>query len=189
MTTPRRRTLSILGLSLFAAASLATSSAHAEVFVYNCVLSPIQENPVVTGSRAFGAGRFVIDTDANTASYRIVYSRLLGTESAAHIHGSVTSSPGTNAGVLVALPAGNPKVGVWNFTEAQQSLLLNGLCYANVHSTAFPGGELRGQIVPLNATLDGAQETPAVSTNGRGFATFTVDTAANVLSYYVRYDG
>ncbi len=186
--TPRHRSSRILALSLLAAASLLAPQAHAAVLVYNCILSPIQENPVVTGSRAFGAGRFVIDTDANTVSYRIVFSRLLGAETAAHIHGSATSVPGTNAGVLFSLPAGNSKVGVWNFTEAQQALILNGLCYANIHSTAFPGGEIRGQIVPLNAVLDGAQETPPVSTHGRGFATFTVDTAANVLSYYVRYD-
>src|SRR5207249_11391612 len=110
--TPRLRTQSLLALSLFAAALLVTPPAHAAVFVYNCVLSPIQENPVNTGTRAFGAGRFVIDTDANTATYRIVFSRLLGTESVAHIHGSATSVPGINASVLVSLPAGNPKVGV-----------------------------------------------------------------------------
>jgi hypothetical protein len=185
---PRRRALDVLVLSLVGIASLFTLPARAAVFVYSCVLSPIQENPVNTGTRAFGAGRFVIDTDANTVNYRIVFSRLIGTESMAHIHGSATSVPGINAGVLVTLPAGNPKVGVWNFTEAQQPWILNGLCYANIHSSVFPGGEIRGQMVPLNAVLDGAQETPPVTTHGRGFATFTVDTAANVLSYYVRYD-
>jgi hypothetical protein len=186
--TPRRRTLDVLALSLLVAASFVALPARAAVFVYSCVLSPIQESPVNTGTRAIGAGRFVIDTDANTVTYRIVFSRLIGTEVAAHIHGSATSVPGMNAGVLVTLPAGNPKVGVWNFTEAQQPLILNGLCYANIHSSVFPNGEIRGQIVPLNAVVDGAQETPPVATHGRGFATFTVDTVANVLSYYVRYD-
>src|SRR5205823_7582499 len=189
--TPRHRTLSLLAASLLAAPAFLTAPAHAAIFVYNCVLQPIQENPVVSGSRAFGAGRFVIDTDANTVSYRIVFSRLLGTESAAHIHGQVTptpSVPGVNAGVLVGLPPGNPKVGVWNYPESDEAMILNGYCYANIHSSVFPGGEMRGQIVPLNATLDGAQETPPQATHGRGFATFTVDTSANILSYYVRFD-
>src|SRR5260221_172075 len=111
--TPRRSCT--LALTLLAALSLATSPARANKFVYYCIMSPLQETSGSPGSHATGAGRFAIDTDANTCSYRIVFSRLLGVESAAHIHGDALSSPGHNAGVLVALPAGNPKVGVWNF--------------------------------------------------------------------------
>src|SRR5262249_35308567 len=187
--TSRRPRHSFLAAMLLAATALLATPAGAAVFVYNCILSPQQETPTpITGSRASGAGRFVIDTDANTVSYRIVFSRLLGTETAAHIHGSATSTPGNGAGVLAALPAGNPKVGVWNYTEDQEPLILGGLCYANIHSSVFPGGEMRGQIVPLVATIDGAQETPPVSSHGRGFATFTIDTLTNVLSYYVAFD-
>src|ERR1041385_5600736 len=184
--TPRRNR--IFALTLLAALAVLPTPARAAKFVYYCIMSPLQESGGSPGSHATGAGRFEIDTDAGTCSYRIVFSRLLGVETAAHIHGDALSSPGHNAGVLVGLPAGNPKVGVWNFDNTQQTLLLKGLCYANIHSTLFPGGEIRGQIVPLNATLDGAQETPAVSTHGRGFATFTIDTTANVLSYYVQFD-
>lgn len=185
---PRRLTLPLLALSLFGLSALFVPTARATVYVYSCVLNSMQENPPIVGSRGFGGGRFVIDTDANTVTYWLVVSRLNGSETGAHIHGSATSSPGTNAGVLHTLPAGNPKIGQWTYTEAQEPWILGGLCYANVHSTTSPGGEVRGQIVPLNATLDGAQEAPAVVTRGRGFATFTVDTVANVLSYYVRFD-
>lgn len=170
-------------LSMFVAAQ-----AHAAVYVYHCVLDPRQET-TANASTAQGAGRFVIDTNANTVTYRIVYGGLLGTESAAHIHGSATSVPGANGGVLIALPAGNPKVGVWNYSEAQEPMILGGLCYANIHSSVAGGGEIRGQIVPFNALLDAAQETTPNASTGKGWATATIDTAANTLSYYISYSG
>lgn len=170
------------------AATLVAAQAHAAIYVYHCILDPRQET-TPNASTAQGAGRFIIDTDANTVTYRIVFGGLIGTESAAHIHGSATSVPGVNGGVLVALPAGNPKIGVWNYSEAQEGMILGGLCYANIHSSAAGGGEIRGQIVPFNALLDAAQETTPNASTGKGWATATVDTAANTLSYYISYSG
>ena len=42
---------------------------------------------------------------------------------------------------------GSPKFGFLGpFTEDERDALNRGLLYINVHSTMFPGGEIRGQI-------------------------------------------
>ncbi len=169
-------------------AMLVAAQSHAAVYVYHCILDPRQET-TANASTAQGAGRFIIDTNANTVSYRIVYGGLAGSETGAHIHGSATSVPGAGGSLLTALPAGNPKVGVWSYTEAQEPMILGGLCYANIHSSVAAGGEIRGQIVPFNALLDAAQETTPNASTGKGWATATIDTAANTLSYYISYSG
>jgi hypothetical protein len=181
-----RRILASAALSLFVVSSLAVQPAHAAVYVYGCVLNPRQEVPPVAAA-SLGGGRFVIDTDANTVTYRITYAGLSSVESAAHIHGF--AAPGAPGGVLTPLPAGNPKVSVWTYLESEEASILAGLTYVNIHTATNGGGELRGQIVPFNALLDAAQETPTNATTGKGWATATVDTAANTISYYVFYEG
>ena len=179
----------ILVLTLLTGVSMQAVTAHAKTYVYNCVLSAKQEVPAVA-STGTGGGFFVIDTDANTVNYWISFAGLSAAESGAHIHGFAASGVG-GAGVLVPLPAGNPKVGTWNYGEPQEASILAGLSYANIHTTANPGGELRGQIVPLNAVLDQAQEfpTPPVASTGTGWMTATIDTVANTISYYMQYSG
>ena len=34
-------------------------------------------------------------------------------------------------------------------TEGQEANILAGLTYVNIHSQMFPGGEIRGQIIPI----------------------------------------
>ncbi len=175
-----------ISLSVIALSASVASSISAETFRYSCILSGLQEAPPVA-STGMGAGSFLIDTDANTVTYNIAYTTLNSAESAAHIHGF--SDPGVGSGVVHALPAGNPKVGTWNYSEAQEADILAGRAYVNIHSATSPGGEIRGQITALNAFLDGAQEAPPVATPATGFATFTIDTDANMLGYYIFYAG
>lgn len=160
--------------------------AQAEVITRVAVLTGSQEVPPNAGT-AMGCGRFVIDTDANTVTYRIAYTGLTGAETASHIHGP--AGPGVNAGVAVALPGGNVKTGVWSYAEAVEPDLLNGRTYVNVHTAAFPGGEIRGQIVAAVALLDGGQEVPAVATGAQGFALFNINPTTNNLDFYILYGG
>ncbi len=62
-------------------------------------------------------------------------------------------------------------------TDAQVATLTSGGFYANVHSAANPGGEIRGQIyTPVRtATLTGAQEVPPVTTSATGVCWFSVN--------------
>ncbi len=165
--------------------ALGAHGASAETFHYSSVLSG-QQVTTPTGSPALGGGLFIIDTDANTVTYRIAFAGLTAAETMAHIHGP--ADPGTNAGVLTSLPLGNPKVGVWSYAQAQENDILAGKTYVNIHTGAFPGGEVRGQIAAFNATLDGAQVVPPVTTPGRGWGVFQINTTTNELSYYVVVD-
>jgi hypothetical protein len=77
------------------------------------------------------------------------YSGLTGPATAAHFHGPAES--GKNAGVAIWIsekgkPLDSPFKGSATLTDAQASDLMAGLWYANIHTAANPGGELRGQL-------------------------------------------
>jgi hypothetical protein len=106
------------------------------------VLDGAQEVPpnVTTG---LGVAAYNLDTAANTLAFDIRYGLLMGTESAAHFH---TGAAGVNGGVIFVLPAGSPKIGVWNYLEAQEPGILLGAVYANIHTSFDGAGEIRGQF-------------------------------------------
>ncbi len=138
--------------ALIGAALVAWSgTATAEVFNYCASLDGAQEVPPVA-TPATGSGTFTIDTVANTMDFNITFSGLIGSESVAHIHGYCV--PGVACAARFTLPPGSPKIGTWNYPEANESDILAGLTYANVHSSYRTGGEIRGQIVecPPSAT-------------------------------------
>ena len=95
---------------------------------------------------ASGSGTATFLPSTNLLSWNLSYSGLIGTETAAHIHGAAPQCEA--AGIQVTLPVGSPKIGSATLTTQQASDLLAGLLYVNVHSTAFPPGEVRGQIMP-----------------------------------------
>jgi hypothetical protein len=49
--------------------------------------------------------------------------------------------------VQINIGTANPAIGSATLTETQESQLLSELWYINVHSTNFPGGEIRGQVL------------------------------------------
>ena len=152
-------------------------------------LDGAQETPP-NGSTATGQARFVIDTTTDRLVYHVSFSGLTTAETAAHIHGY--AGPGTPAGVVFPLALGSPKIGVWNYPAANEAQILAGLTYVNIHTSTFPGGEIRGQIVAdtnanMVALLDAAQETPPNASPGLGVGIFKLDTVANTLTYDVRF--
>ncbi len=155
----------------------------------------IDESQVVppTGSAGTGSGSFILDPVANTLSYEITFSGLGSAETLAHIHGP--ANVGSNGAVLFDLGTGTPKVGVWNFPQFMEANILAGLTYVNIHTTGFPGGEIRGQIlvnaaaIELTATLDGVQPVPPTGSSATGSGTFFLDQAANTLAFRIDYSG
>jgi len=143
----------ILQIIVVVVALCAASFAQAAHYSASVTLNGASEVPS-NASTATGSGGVSIDTNTNALTFHITYSGFATSETAAHIHGF--APPGMNASVLFPLPAGLTKDGVWNYTEPQEANILAGLTYMNIHSTAFPGGEIRGWINPVLVT-----DTPA----------------------------
>ncbi len=169
----RRSVVVAVGLVLGAllVASLAVAAGGKKNFRAGDLVG-YEENPDIS-TVASGSFRATIDESAQTIEYELSYSGLEGTILQAHIH---FGKRAINGGITVFLcgtaanpgPAGTPTcpqagtvsrtVGVGdilapgtqgieagNFAELVAAMR-NGSTYANVHSTKWPGGEIRAQI-------------------------------------------
>jgi len=111
---------------------------------------------VGTGSPGTGTANITLDTGTNLLSWSISWSGLIGAATLMHFHGPAL--PNQNAGVQVGTGVlGPPVVGNAVLGVGQAADLLAGLWYLNLHTTAFAGGEIRGQVmavaVPEPSTL------------------------------------
>lgn len=160
-------------LAVLLATLVAVPAAHAAR--YTTTLAGSQENPP-NASAGVGTSFVILDTAAHTLRVNVAFSGLTGTTTASHIH-CCTAPPG-NVGVatqtptFVGFPLGvtsgaydqtfdTTQASSWNAAfitanggtpaGAEAALaagLAAGQAYLNVHSTSFPGGEIRGFLAP-----------------------------------------
>jgi len=143
-------------------------------------------------SAATGTGIAVLDPATRTLTGGITLAGISPT--AAHIH---TGAAGTNGGVSVNLAQSATAADRWEIpagtvlTEAQLASLRAGGLYFNAHTTANPGGEVRGQIGRLvrTATLNGGHEVPATTSTGSGTGLLVVDPATRAASGGITFSG
>ena len=108
------------------------------------------EQSAPTESPGSGCVLFVLDRPTLKLDWTMTYVELTSRATGAHVHGPQT--PGGNAGVLFDLAADglkSPVTGSTVLSEAQLKYLLTGRTYVNLHTTRYPAGELRGQIMRL----------------------------------------
>jgi outer membrane protein assembly factor BamB len=110
------------------------------------------------GSLGTGTATIDVNTVTNQLFYNITFSGLGSAETMAHIHGF--APPGSTAGIIHTLPLGSPKIGVFNYSQADEASILNGLSYVNIHSVNFSAGEIRGQISGPTTTCPTPTATP-----------------------------
>jgi hypothetical protein len=120
------------------------ASANAEVVKLQADLKGSNEVPPNTSSGS-GKAEATYDTEAKTLTYAVTYAGLTGPAMGAHFHGPVEA--GKNAGIVLPFKTvQSPIQGSATLTDAQAADLLAGRWYANIHTAANPGGELRGQM-------------------------------------------
>lgn len=138
----RRRTLAFLGLL----AASAAFPAGAEVIDMAATLSGANEVPPVQ-STGRGTAVVTLDTATRELRWEVRVEGLSGPITAAHFHGPGSASQ--NAGVVIPIAkAGDPSPfkGSATLTPEQVSDLLGGRYYVNIHTSAHPPGEIRGQV-------------------------------------------
>ena len=170
-------------LGLLASLSLC-GIAHATITDFEAILSGPAESPS-NSSLGTGFADVVYDSVAQTLSLNITFSGLTDVTTASHIH-AATASPGTGtAGVATTTPffAGFP-IGVTSgsysgvldltlassfnpaYVTAQGSVanadaaliqaMFDGKAYLNIHTKAFPGGEIRGFLAVPDSAMTAA---------------------------------
>ena len=145
----------------FAAMTLVV--AGAAVAISGCGMMGLQSNMVafttqlratneVPPNASVGSGSVdaAFNKDTNLLRWKANFSGLTGPATGAHFHGP--AAVGSNAGVVVPWPGpiSSPLEGSTTLTAAQAADLMAGRWYANVHTAANPGGELRGQMTARN---------------------------------------
>lgn len=157
-------------------------------------LEGLQEVPeVVTTASAQGA--VTVDRDAGNATVHLTTRGVLS-PTAAHLHEAVG---GRNGPVLIGLTQDGSDPLHWSaagqpITPAALAALEAGATYLNVHTTANPGGEVRGQVTTpavmfVAARLAGDQEVPATATAARGTVALTVDRGTRAYTLHANASG
>jgi hypothetical protein len=113
-----------------------------------------------TGSAATGTGTATIDTGINSLSWSITFAASALTNgpasvTAAYFHvgpagvnGPAITPPGNVAGAGTS-----PITGSATITDTNETRLLSACIYFEIQTTAFPAGEIRGQLIPEKVTL------------------------------------
>ena len=135
----------VAAIAIFAGAPNGVPAAYAETIALKADLKGANEVPPNT-SPASGKAEATFDTDTKLLTWTVTYTDLTGPALGAHFHGP--SDAGKNAGIVLPFKTmQSPIEGTATLTENQATDLLAGKWYANIHTAANPGGELRGQMM------------------------------------------
>ncbi len=160
---------------------------YAGPFHCGTILNGDQEVPPVTTS-ATGSSFIFPNPTLDTLTYITLYDGLSGQPTGAHVH---FSEVGKNGPVIIPLnPSPIPGIYFGQVVIDKDNLanLTNGLFYINIHTSAHPGGEIRGQILTnlrksYAFDLCGAQSVPVNNSNGYGVVGISIDQANTNLDY------
>ena len=137
-------TKSVLNAIAVAGAVAFVSPSMAAMINFTAEMNAASEVPP-NSSKATGTVTATYDTGSKKLTWKGSYKDLTGPATAAHFHGPAPS--GKNAAVMVPInPHDTTFEGSATLNDAQAKALMDGDLYANVHTAANPGGEIRGQL-------------------------------------------
>jgi len=171
----------------FPAGELRTQIKPANIQVAMAALTGAQEVPA-SGSTATGVVAVTTNSTLNTMTVH-VNSALAGVVGS-HLH---TGAAGVNGPIFINLAQDGALA--THYLSSPESITVspgdiadfnNDLTYANLHTAAFPGGEIRGQVLTsrLVAAMSNANEVPPVQQSYAGAVALTFNPFANEACVY-----
>jgi hypothetical protein len=123
--------------------AISTASFRADM-LFKATLSGTNERPNPNLSTATGNATLTLNSETKIFTIVVTHSGMTAT--AAHIH---KGEPTTTGSIVFGF---SPVTSPINYTSAaltasQETDLHAGLYYVNVHSSTYPGGEIRGQLI------------------------------------------
>ena len=119
------------------------------VTTFNLTMTGAQVTPANT-SPATGTVQVTLDQSTGNVTVTGSFTGLTADATVAHIHGPVGMGQGTPPLITLYVPAltAGSITGTGTMNNFQLNDMLGGLTYVDVHSDAYPDGEIRAQIVP-----------------------------------------
>lgn len=142
----------LLPLLIAAMCLLVVAAASAQT-TYQAFLSGLNAVPA-NASPATGFGTVVLNAAMDQITVNMNWSGLVAPATAAHIHGPANA--GQNAAVMfpfigvLAATAGSIPPQVFAITPTEVGYLQTGMLYMNIHTSIFPGGEIRAQLLAVS---------------------------------------
>lgn len=148
--------------------------------VFEAILSPQQE---VTFTQSYACGYIKAVLSFNVLVISGYFEKLRGKYNLTIGSRIQIGYAGRNGDVIFALNPSvcpdlksghfNPSMNTFNLSDDQVRLLKDRQLYVNIYTDVFPGGELRGQLLPRSpryfiVNLSGLNEVPLVNTTGTG---------------------
>jgi len=125
-----------------------------DMYNLSASMSPAQETGTLNGSPT-GSGTVTGTYNAatNSLTYNVSWTGLTGTATLGHFHGpalaGATASPVITFNLINNGTSGSAS-GTVTITDAQETDLLAGKWYANIHTQTNGGGEIRGQVAAVH---------------------------------------
>jgi len=155
-------------LLIFTVVFFIPKESSAEIFT---LAAPIDGGQEVPPNLSTGLGNIsgTYNDVTRELMFRVVFTGLLSPTTAAHLH--APAPPGVNAPVVIGF-VGFP-LGVFSgafsdtvvLTVAQNTQIIGGLWYVNIHTNASPGGEIRGQLAEGTLPVELSSFTSYVNKN------------------------
>lgn len=162
--------------------------------VFTARMNGEQESPQVA-TDGQGVAVLTFDRTQANAFINVSLSHLSSPITGAHIHEAAFGENGPVVLDLTPFLSGNRIKGVLRgLPSTVLSKLLSGVYYINVHTENNPSGEIRGQLgletdYRYTAFMNGDEENPAVTTDGKGLGIFQLDQNEKNVHFKILFTG
>lgn len=152
----------------------------------------LDEAQEVPPTNMFSNGCGIVDLSSDGTQLSIHIEHDVANTISGHLH---LAPPGADGAIQFPFASPNSPINeVWAIDTTNLKNLLNKQLYANIHSMAHAGGEVRGQVIRdssiYTSLIDGAQAAGGVGTGSsfKGFGVYQLSADQTELTIYIEHD-